>query len=125
MMVITRVPVFLGPFFGPPRAASILPSRPQFSQPPARRACQGWPRLRGHPLGLGLDRPEHGGRLDWSGAGGCGHLDGHAANGGGLSEVATVSGFPTSIGLEGSGNGETIRPLSAGTDPPRKQPMVK
>jgi hypothetical protein len=33
----------------------------------ARRVCQGWPRLRGHPLGLGLDRPEHCGRLDWSG----------------------------------------------------------
>jgi hypothetical protein len=33
----------------------------------ARRACPGWPRLRGHPFGLGLDRPEHGGRLDWSG----------------------------------------------------------
>ena len=30
----------------------------------ARRVCQGWPRLRGHPLGLGLDRPEHAGTLD-------------------------------------------------------------
>jgi hypothetical protein len=67
--------VFFGPFFGSTRAASILPSRPQFSQPHARRACQGWPRLRGHPLGLGLDRPEHGGRLDWSGSPGCRHLD--------------------------------------------------
>jgi hypothetical protein len=29
----------------------------------ARRACQGWPRLRGHPKGLGPDWPEHDGTL--------------------------------------------------------------
>src|ERR1700680_251389 len=33
----------------------------------ARRACQGWPRLRGHPEGLGLDWPEHGGMMIGSG----------------------------------------------------------
>src|SRR5215813_11289660 len=66
-----------GPFFGSTRAASILPSRPPNLAAAARRACQGWPRLRGHPLGLGLDWPEHGGKLDWSG---CRHLDGDAAD---------------------------------------------
>src|SRR5258707_13619068 len=44
----------VGPFFGSPRAASILPSRPPNRTAAARRACQGWPRLRGHPKGLAL-----------------------------------------------------------------------
>ena len=43
-----------GPFFGSTRAASILPSRPPDGAAAARRACQGWPRLRGHPKGLAL-----------------------------------------------------------------------
>jgi hypothetical protein len=54
-------------FFGSTRAASILPSRPPDLAAAARRACQGWPRLRGHPQGLGLDWPEHGGMLIGSG----------------------------------------------------------
>jgi len=57
----------LGPFFGSTRAASILPSRPPDPAAAARRACQGWPRLRGHPQGLGLDWPEHGGTMIGSG----------------------------------------------------------
>src|SRR5258708_28986768 len=61
----------VGPFFCSTRAASILPSRPPNRTAAARRACQGWPRLRGHPKGLGLDRSEHGGTLDRLGAGGC------------------------------------------------------
>jgi len=49
-----------------------LPRDYAMSRPPdlaaaARRACQGWPRLRGHPQGLGLDWPEHGGMLIGSG----------------------------------------------------------
>src|SRR5271154_2152180 len=36
-----------GAFFGSTRAASILPSRPPNLGAAARRACQGWPRLRG------------------------------------------------------------------------------
>src|SRR5262249_17391427 len=56
-----------GPFFGSTRAASILPSRPPNLAAAARRACQGWPRLRGHPQGLGLDWPERGGMLIGSG----------------------------------------------------------
>jgi hypothetical protein len=47
----------LGPFFGSTRAASILPSRPPNLAAAARRACQGWPRLRGHPKGLALIWP--------------------------------------------------------------------
>src|ERR1700684_1437647 len=43
-----------GAFFGSTRAASILPSRPPSLAAAARRACQGWPRLRGHPPGLAL-----------------------------------------------------------------------
>src|ERR1700730_15499944 len=45
------------PFFGSTRAASILPSRPRNRTAAARRACQGWPRLRGHPKGLALTGP--------------------------------------------------------------------
>jgi len=49
-----------------------LPRDYAMSRPPdlaaaARRACQGWPRLRGHPQGLGLDWPEHGGMMIGSG----------------------------------------------------------
>src|SRR6516165_3422262 len=49
-----------------------LPRDYAMSRPPdlaaaARSACQGWPRLRGHPQGLGLDWPEHGGMLIGSG----------------------------------------------------------
>lgn len=40
------------------------------------------------------------------GAGGCCHPDGDAVDGGGLSKLATVSRFPTSIGSKGSGNGK-------------------
>jgi hypothetical protein len=40
------------------------------------------------------------------GAGGCCHPDGDAVDGGGLSKLATVSRFPTSMGLKGSGNGK-------------------
>jgi hypothetical protein len=47
----------LGPFFGSTRAASILPSRPPNLAAGARRACQGWPRLRGHPKGSALIGP--------------------------------------------------------------------
>jgi len=42
-------------------------SRPPDTAAAARRACQGWPRLRGHPQGLGLDWPEHGGMMIGSG----------------------------------------------------------
>jgi len=49
--------VSLDPFFGSTRAASILPSRPPNCTAAARRACQGWPRLRGHPKGLALTGP--------------------------------------------------------------------
>src|SRR4029077_3461945 len=101
-------------WFDPRREHSFVPTAVLTAV--ARRACQGWPRLRGHPFGLGLDRREHGGRLDWSWAGGCGHLDGDAADGGGLSELATVSRFPTSIGLKGSGNGKHTRSVSSATD---------
>jgi hypothetical protein len=48
---------FLGPFFGSTRAASILPPRPPNLAAAARRACQGWPRLRGHPQGSALIGP--------------------------------------------------------------------
>jgi hypothetical protein len=49
-------------WFDPRREHSSVPT----ANPAAaeRRDCQGWPRLRGHPLGLGLDWPEHGGMLD-------------------------------------------------------------
>jgi hypothetical protein len=46
-----------GAFFGSTRAASILPSRPPILAAAAHRACQGWPRLRGHPQGLALIGP--------------------------------------------------------------------
>jgi hypothetical protein len=151
MMVITRVPVFLGAilWFDPRREHSSVPTA--VLPAAARRTCQGWPRLRGHPLGLGLDRPEHGGRLDRSGAGGCWHLDGDADGGGPIRnapagsgfggecvhrviiveprcastapcrqkprstpvELDTVSRFPTSIGLTGSGNGKRAHPVSS------------
>jgi hypothetical protein len=39
-------------------------------------ACQGWPRLRGHPKGLAFDRSEHGGMLDRIGAAGDRHIIG-------------------------------------------------
>src|SRR5215469_9682469 len=63
-----RVPASsLSPIFCSTRAASIFrPDRRQ-SPPLARRACQGWPRSRGHPPGLGLDWPEHGGEIWRSG----------------------------------------------------------
>src|ERR1700691_1212395 len=35
----------------------FLPSRPPKSAAAARRACQGWPRLRAHPKGLALTGP--------------------------------------------------------------------
>jgi hypothetical protein len=52
-------------WFDPRREHSS--SRPPNPAAAARRACQGWPRLRGHPLGRGLDWPEHGGTLIGSG----------------------------------------------------------
>src|SRR5271155_1570438 len=57
----------LGPFFGSTRAASILPSRPPNLAAVARRACQGWPRLRGHPKGLALTGPSTAARSSGSG----------------------------------------------------------
>src|ERR1700719_4437107 len=73
-----RFPVLLDPFFGSTRAASILPSRPPNRAAAARRACQGWPHLRGHLKGLALTGPstaacligsglEAGGNLRWAG----------------------------------------------------------
>src|SRR5712671_6775529 len=58
---------YLGPFFGSTRAASILPSRPPNLAAVARRACQGWPRLRGHPKGLALIGPSTAASLIGSG----------------------------------------------------------
>src|SRR6202521_5696267 len=52
--LLMAFPILLGPFFGSTRAASILPSRPPNRTAAARKACQGWPRLRGHPKGLAL-----------------------------------------------------------------------
>src|SRR5258706_158884 len=52
-------------WFDPRREHSSVPTAVLTAA--ARRACQGWPRLRGHPLGLGLDWPEHGGMLIGSG----------------------------------------------------------
>ena len=57
----------VGPFFGSTRAASILPSRPPNRTAAARRACQGWPRLRGHPKGLALTGPSTAARSIGSG----------------------------------------------------------
>jgi hypothetical protein len=57
----------LGPFFGSTRAASILPSRPPNLAAAARRACQGWPRLRGHPKGSALIGPST--AAHWIGSG--------------------------------------------------------
>jgi hypothetical protein len=53
-------------WFDPRRGHSSVPT----ANPPAaaRRAGQGWPPLRRPPEGLGLDRPEHGGKLDRIGA---------------------------------------------------------
>ena len=51
-----------------PRAAGVLPPRPQISDAAARRGGQGWPRLYAATARLGLDRPEHDGMLDRSGA---------------------------------------------------------
>ena len=51
-----KFPLFLllkGAFFCSTRAASILPSRPPNVTAAARRACQGWRRLRGHPSTAG------------------------------------------------------------------------
>jgi hypothetical protein len=67
--------------------------------------------------------PEHGGRLDWSGL--AASLDGDAADRGGLSELATVSRFPTSIGLKGSGNGKHTRSVSSATDSALNQSLLK
>jgi hypothetical protein len=53
------------------RVSSVPPAKSRSR--PARRACQGWSRLRGHPLGLGLDWPEHGGILHRSGSQGLSH----------------------------------------------------
>jgi hypothetical protein len=55
------------PFFGSTRAASILPSRPRNRTAAARRAFQGWPRLRGHPKGLALTGPSTAARSIGSG----------------------------------------------------------
>jgi hypothetical protein len=110
-------------WFDPRREHSSVPTAVLTAA--ARRACQGWPRLRGHPLGLGLDRPEHGGRLDWSGQAAAGLWTGDAADGGGLSELATVSRFPTSIGLKGSGNGKHTRSVSSATDSALNQSLLK
>ena len=66
--------LFLRPFFSSTRAASILPSRPPNRTAVARRACQGWPRLRGHPKGLALTGPSTAARSIGSGleaAGNC------------------------------------------------------
>src|SRR5215471_13403274 len=59
-----RLPLLFGghSLVRPALRAFFRPDR-RCPTPPPRRACQGWPRLRGHPLGLGLDWPEHGGRL--------------------------------------------------------------
>src|SRR6202140_173562 len=57
------------PFFGSTRAASVLPSRPPNRTAAARRACQGWPRLRGHPKGLALTGPSTAARSSGSGWG--------------------------------------------------------
>ena len=51
--------------FDPRREHSSVPTA--IVTAAARRVCQGWPRLRGHPSGLGLDGPEHGGTLDCAG----------------------------------------------------------
>src|SRR4029077_10709068 len=59
----------------------------------ARRACQGWPRLRGQPIGLGHDWPELGGRLDWSGLAGCRHLDCDAVDVSGAPRTHWVQAF--------------------------------
>src|SRR5215831_11230043 len=63
-----RLPLLFGghSLVRPALRAFFRPDR-RCPTPPRGRACQGWPRLRGHPLGLGLDRPEHGGKLDGSG----------------------------------------------------------
>jgi hypothetical protein len=56
-------------FFCSIRAARAFFRRDrQFQSPPRRRDDQGWPQLCGHPPGLGLDGPEHGGMLAWRGA---------------------------------------------------------
>ena len=52
-------------WFDPRREHSSVPTADTAAA--ARRACQGWPRLRGHPQGPGLDWPEHGGMLIGSG----------------------------------------------------------
>jgi hypothetical protein len=49
------------------RAASIFRPDHRKSPPLARRACQGWSRFARPPAGLGLDWPEHGGKIGWSG----------------------------------------------------------
>jgi hypothetical protein len=51
-------------FFGSTRAASILSSRPQISQPPRAGPVKAGRVLRGHPKGLALIGPAHGGILD-------------------------------------------------------------
>jgi hypothetical protein len=50
-----------------PAPRAFFPDR-QIRQPPRARPVKCWPRLRGHPLGLGLDWPEHGGILHRSGS---------------------------------------------------------
>jgi hypothetical protein len=49
-------------WFDPRRGRSSVPTATLAAV--ASRACQVWPRLRGPPVGLGLDWPEHGGMLD-------------------------------------------------------------
>jgi hypothetical protein len=53
----------LRPFFSSTRAASIPSSRPPDLAAGARRGCQGWTRLRGHPKGLALTGPSTAARL--------------------------------------------------------------
>jgi predicted metal-dependent hydrolase len=62
--------LFLGKQYRLVVTSESAPARPPNLPAVARRACQGWPRLRGHPKGLGLDWAEHGGILDRIGAGG-------------------------------------------------------
>src|SRR5215831_7574885 len=64
-----RLPLLFGghSLVRPALRAFFRPDR-RCPTPPRARACQGWPRLRGHPLGLGLDWPEHRGMLHRSGS---------------------------------------------------------
>ena len=60
-----RVPAqSIGPFFGSTRVASILSPRPLSLSAAAAGPVKAGRVFRGHPKGLGLDWPEHGGILD-------------------------------------------------------------